>query len=407
MANNNRNQNQQSQQVAVLEPPRMQMPAEALEIDPTMNEAVWRATIDAVFPLAKSVGAVLMALAYAKKNNVDIFKRMIHIVPMRVGNRTVETVWPGIGLQRVQAMKQDDFAGWDECEFGPDAEHTFKGRKTKWGPDNRPNGFEELEHKMVFPLWAQFTHYKIMHGERIALKGPKTWFMETFSEMASGVAVPNDRWRRAPRQMLEKCAEAASLRRAWPDVFGDEATAEEMDGKELGAGGTVVEGEYVEVTDGGKTDATPRRSDFTEGQANENVEDAEVEEVVDGETGEVTETPKTEGGAAKETEESKPDQETGDAGKAQETGDQGQGDLLGQGSEQETDKDVASWSPTEWKAWAAEAEADLKKAPSIAKLEIAVARHDAIFQVAPPLAREAVEKAYLAHKEKLNGGATS
>jgi hypothetical protein len=45
---------------------------------------------------------------------------------------------------------------------------------------------------------------------------------------------PNERWAKAPIQMLTKCCEAAGLREAFPDEFGGEATAEEMDGQQRG-----------------------------------------------------------------------------------------------------------------------------------------------------------------------------
>ncbi len=38
-----------------------------------------------------------------------------------------------------------------------------------------------------------------------------------------------DNWRRMPRVMLEKCAEAKALRRAWPDDFAGVYTEDEMD----------------------------------------------------------------------------------------------------------------------------------------------------------------------------------
>jgi hypothetical protein len=60
----------------------------------------------------------------------------------------------------------------------------------------------------TFPEWAQVTVYKIMGGQRVAFVGPKVYFKEIFSG-EKGLRVPNSRWRQAPIQMLEKCAEAA------------------------------------------------------------------------------------------------------------------------------------------------------------------------------------------------------
>jgi hypothetical protein len=47
------------------------------------------------------------------------------------------------------------------------------------------------------------------------------------------IHVANERWAKAPIQMLTKCAEAAGLREAFPDEFGGETTAEEMTGRDV------------------------------------------------------------------------------------------------------------------------------------------------------------------------------
>ena len=258
-------QNNQQQQIAVIQPTRMQMPAHVAE-EYGLTADTWRAVVDAIFPLAKTPGAVLMALAYCKKRNLDIFARVVHIVPMRVGSKEVETVWPGIGLQRITAQRQDDFDGWDDCELGPEKEYHFQGRVQKW-EDGRRAGWEDIEWKGTVPEWARFTFYKMRHGRRLAMPGPKTYFTESFAPISAFCNVPNARWQRAPRQMLMKNAEAAALRMGWPDVFGDEPTAEEMDGKSFATQGDLPEGEYVEVGEdrasAEPTDkAAPRRADF-------------------------------------------------------------------------------------------------------------------------------------------------
>lgn len=260
-----RNYNNNSNQVAVLEPPRMQMPERVTE-QYGLNEDSWRALTDAVFPLAKTVGAVMLALAYCDRHKLDVFQKVVHIVPMKVNGRTVETVWPGIGQLRVIAQRQDSFAGYDECVFGDDVTETYNGKKSKWESGNRV-GYQDVQETITAPEWAQFIVYKMMHGQRVRLPGPKVYFEETFASKSEiGDPVPNDRWARAPRQMLEKCAEAAAYRRAFPDVLGNEMSAEEMEGRDLSGhnGGPTLEGEYVEVTEQQQTakKAAPKRSDF-------------------------------------------------------------------------------------------------------------------------------------------------
>lgn len=263
-----------NQQLAVVRPPRLGVPANLEEkygIDPDR----WEVLVNATFPQAKSTESVLMALAYCKQRNLDIFRKPIHLVPMETtidGKKvTIDTVWPGIGETRVTAHRQADFYGYDECEFGPLIEFSGEAKVQKW-TDGKPNGWQKVTWRGPVPEWAQFTVYKMMHGERIKLPGPKVYFMETYAPVGRFNPSPNERWGRAPRQMLEKCAEAAALRRAWPDVFGDEATFEEMEGRELRA-----EHEEGAAPTADKAAAGPRptRDQFRKAE----VQDAEFTEV--------------------------------------------------------------------------------------------------------------------------------
>lgn len=261
MAQNNRkNRNE----IAVLERTRMQMPAyvgERYGID----EDGWRALVEAVFPNAKSVGAVMMALAYCQQRHLDIFQRPVHIVPMWNGNRMVETVWPGIAQLRITAQRQPEFAGYDDCVFGPLITEHFKGKAR-----GRNETTYDVEAEVTYPEWAQFTVYKMMHGQRIALPGPKVWWREEFSDRATAAgSCPNEMWARRPKGQFEKVAEAAALRRAFPDVLGNEYVAEEMDGRTLGVGkGQTIDAEYSEVHEQRAapppSESKPKRSDYQE-----------------------------------------------------------------------------------------------------------------------------------------------
>jgi len=224
---------QNEKALMVVQPPRLPMPREA-QTAHGMVETRWRALVDAVFPSAKSVSGILLALDYCKSRKLDPFKRVVHIVPMwstKLG-REVETVWPGIGEICTTASRTGIWAGTDECQFGKVERQAFAAEVRKEGRNNsNPYVVSASCPEMEFPDWAQITVYKIVQGQRVAFVGPKVRFMETFSGQ-KGLRVPNDRWQLAPYQMLEKCALAASLRRAFPDELGDEWTAEEMAGKE-------------------------------------------------------------------------------------------------------------------------------------------------------------------------------
>lgn len=238
-------------QVANVAPPRLPYVAgikERFDID----MSGWRALTDAVFPNAKSTEAIILALAYCKARKLDPFKRVVHIVPMwnAALGREVETVWPGIAEHRTTAFRTGQYGGADPTAFGPTKSATFS--------DSTRKG-EKLEEKVTFPEWAQITVYRMVAGQRVAFPGPRCYWTEYFSG-AKGTQVPNARWCRAPFQMLEKCAEAAALRKAFPEEFGDEATAEEMEGR-------AYQGpdHAKDVTPADDAPARPARADFADG----------------------------------------------------------------------------------------------------------------------------------------------
>lgn len=258
MSRNNDNRNQ----VAKIEPVRMEMPANVAE-DYALSKDSWRALVDAVFPNAQSVGAVTMALAYCKKNHLDIFQRPVHIVPMWNGNRMIETVWPGIAQLRIVAQRQEDYAGYDDCEFGPMVENAKFSGKAR----GSNNSTYSVDATVSYPEWAQFTVYKMLHGQRVALKGPKVYWLEAFSNKATSAGqCPNEMWAKRPIGQLEKCAEAAAWRRAFPDVLGNEYAMEEMEGRDLRSG-QAIEGQYTEVREEGREERAvpkerPRQQDY-------------------------------------------------------------------------------------------------------------------------------------------------
>jgi len=224
------------------------MPKEAAHFGVKRGE--WHALAEAIFPLARSSSAILLALSYCRARGIDVFKRPVHIVPMWNAklNREVETVWPGITEHRITAHRTTAYAGNDDVAFGP----WVKDQKFEAMSNPKPpKKARKYQSTVTHPEWAQMTVYKIVQGHRVAFVGPKTYFLESFG-WKSGVRVPNERWTRAPHQMLEKCAEAAALRRAFPEELGGQPVAEEMDGQVIKDGGVII----------GKADPEPTRADF-------------------------------------------------------------------------------------------------------------------------------------------------
>lgn len=244
--------------VAVIEAPRLAyLPSVKEEFG--IGESEWRALVEAVFPMAKSIAAVNMALAYCKHRKLDIFKRPVHIVPIysTAQRKTVETVWPGISEVRTTAMRTGSYAGMDRPQFGSKIKHTFIGFKQKEN-DHGDTSREKIEVTLEFPEWCEITVWRFVQGQRVPFPGPRVEWMEIFSRVSFFVNVPNDRWQKAPLQMLEKCAEAAALRRAFPEELGDEFTAEEAQG--MADRAIDITGDGAAVT----APATePKRGDFT------------------------------------------------------------------------------------------------------------------------------------------------
>lgn len=389
-----------SQQVAVVRPPRLSVPAnldEKYGIDPDS----WEVLVNATFPQAKSAESVLMALAYCKQRGLDIFRKPIHLVPMEttIGGQkvTIDTVWPGIGETRITAHRQADFYGYDECEFGPLIEFSGEAKVQKW-VGGQKSGWETIKWKGPVPEWARFTVYKMMHGQRIKLPGPKVYFLETYAPVGRYNPSPNERWTRAPRQMLEKCAEAAALRRAWPDVFGDEATYEEMEGRTL-------RGEAEETgptPDKAAAGPRPTREDFKKNGA------AAKDEIVEGEFSEVQD-----GGAADEKAAARAEQGQS-AGKPAENP-AAEVDEKSVAGDEQGQPDAAKETPAEtlpstrgqWEAWVDGFRDNLDARDTVEQVDRLVSANAHRLEAAPEDIQETLSKEVSAKRAQLSNGADS
>ena len=215
-------------QALALAPPRLPYHP-ALQERFGVSLAGWRTLIDSVFPSAKTPDGVILALSYCQARGLDVFKRPVHVVPMWSSalKRSVETVWPGIAEVRTTAMRTGEYAGIAPVEYGPTITKTFTG-SVRDRNDRETTKTVEVS----FPEWAQVSVFRIIGGHRVEFAGPKVYWLETYSTASPRSELPNDRWVRAPFGQIEKCAEAAALRRAFPEEASS-YTAEEMEGKVL------------------------------------------------------------------------------------------------------------------------------------------------------------------------------
>lgn len=225
-------QRPQTNNVPALAPSRLPIsPAIAKEFE--LQPTEWRVLVEQIFPAAKTVEAVMMALAYCRKRNLDIFKKPVHIVPMwsSAKRQMVETVWPGIAEIRTTAARTGQYAGIDAVEFGPMVERTFSGQ-------TGGNNTETVTKKVSYPEWASVVVYRITAGAKCAYHA-KVYWEETYATMGKS-DVPNEMWGKRPRGQLDKCVEAAALRKAFPEELGNTYAAEEMEGREIDGGAVIA-----------------------------------------------------------------------------------------------------------------------------------------------------------------------
>lgn len=186
-----------------------------------MNEAQWRTLCTSLYPGADPK-SVLMVLDYCAARQLDPLKKPCHIVPMRVKDQKTGTygwrdvILPGIYEYRTTAQRTGDYLGHSRPVYGPPID--------VFG--------------VTAPEWCELTVYRWNEKARIKVEFPVcVFFREAVAvtqDKKTGEVRANDRWGKAPIQMLTKCTEAAGLREAFPDELGGEPTAEEMEGQRAG-----------------------------------------------------------------------------------------------------------------------------------------------------------------------------
>lgn len=249
-----------------------------------VTEAQWHTLANSLFPGAAQ-RSVLMVIDYCKARGLDPLKKPCHIVPMKVNGSYVDVVMPGIYELRTTAQRTGEYMGHSKPEYGPLED--YKGVNA--------------------PAWCHIIIYRWHAASKTKVEFPVTVFFEeavgeTWDKKAKPPGyMPNARWKKAPRQMLTKCAEAAGLREAFPDALGGEMSAEEMTGRDdappaMGGEFTTLDElkEQGKVPEGDQFGATvnERASEHAdtltkEGQAQGDYDPPAQGELIDGEASEV------------------------------------------------------------------------------------------------------------------------
>lgn len=231
-----------SQNVAVVEASRLPYPDAAARMG--VESSAWQTLVNATFPTARTPEGVILALNYCRARNLDVFKRPVHIVPIRTKLKSpdgkeywadIETVWPGINELRTTAHRTGVYAGSDPAEWGPDITSEWELPSGDDDGGDHPNAPPREKKaaaapvkmlKVVHPEWCQITVYRIVQGQRVAFPGPRVYWLETYATAGKSDR-PNEMWKDRARGQLEKCAEAAALRKAFPEELGGEHIVEE------------------------------------------------------------------------------------------------------------------------------------------------------------------------------------
>lgn len=183
-----------------------------------ISEAQWRTLANNLYPGAAS-DSVLMVWDYCVARKLDPLKKPCHIVPMQVKDaKTGDYIWrdvvmAGIYEYRTTATRTGLYLGHSIPEYGPitacrgvDAPEYCRITVYRWNT--------EAKMRAEYPVEVRFS-------EVVATKRDKK----------TNELVANERWAKAPQQMLTKCTEAAALREAFPDELGGTHTVEEMEGQ--------------------------------------------------------------------------------------------------------------------------------------------------------------------------------
>ncbi len=172
-----------------------QAPRGALTIT-TDQDAFTDAQIEALGLSQASRGEALVFLHTCQRTGLDPAARQIHAV-FRQGKMSIQT---GIDGYRLIADRTGVYAG---------------NEVTAEGPLDDGGAVE----------WVEVTVRKIVAGQVVAFKA-RAYYREYVQRRQDGS--PNSMWRNMPRNQLAKCAEAAALRKAFPQDLSGVYTDDEM-----------------------------------------------------------------------------------------------------------------------------------------------------------------------------------
>lgn len=186
---------------------------------------------DTLYPDATEDEAY-MILNYCKAKKYNPILKPVHLVEMSIKTNEIggngkniykkkRVIMPGIGSYRIDASRSGQYAGMSAPEFGPDVTETFQTKD--W--QNKV-----ITKTVTFPKWCKITVKKLLPNGSIAEFPALELWKENYARKKNEEC-PNEMWEKRSYGQLAKCAEAQALRKAFPDIVGNEYTHEEMEGK--------------------------------------------------------------------------------------------------------------------------------------------------------------------------------
>ncbi|MTA40647.1 MAG: phage recombination protein Bet [Actinobacteria bacterium] len=154
-----------------------------------------------------------MIYSYCKSRGLDVMRKPVH--PIKYGNKI--TYVPSINLDRTTAHRTNAYAGQDEAVYGDEVTKKYKFKKKNYNS----GAYETGEMEVSAPTFCKVTVYRMVQGIRCPYTAQVRW-SETYARMNPMSDAPNPTWQQKPYFMMEKCAEAAALRKAFPEEFGGE-----------------------------------------------------------------------------------------------------------------------------------------------------------------------------------------
>jgi phage recombination protein Bet len=181
-----------------------------------LDVAMWNTLQNSLFPGAKA-DSVLMAVDYCKARGLDIMKKPCHIVPIWVKDGMRDVVMAGIYEYRITAHRTKQYLGHDKPVYG-EVEDYLGVYAPEWCEMTVKRLHEPTGQVIEYPVRVYFREVCATKKTKGRDGEPDTYAV-------------NERWTKAPIQMLTKCTEAAALREAFPDELGGTSTEDEMYGK--------------------------------------------------------------------------------------------------------------------------------------------------------------------------------